>query len=185
MPERSGSSRGLDYDHRPMLPGPSGSDPDKCTADAVSRFAAIALIGATIHRHRDSQPRSAARTLEPDRGRLRRPGNQRARRPLRPLPRRLPARRRDRLPRRRLRPPPPGRNPRQPRPRQHWPHPLGRFHRPAGRDRPIPSSRRSDANDHEVVERRKVCVLSENRGVVSQSGGGNPGVVETKTATSR
>ena len=27
-------------------------------------FAAIALIGATIHRHRDSRPRSAARTLE-------------------------------------------------------------------------------------------------------------------------
>jgi hypothetical protein len=27
-------------------------------------FAAIALIGAAIHRHRDSQPRSAARTLE-------------------------------------------------------------------------------------------------------------------------
>ena len=27
-------------------------------------FAAIALIGATIHRHRDSRPRSAARTFE-------------------------------------------------------------------------------------------------------------------------
>jgi heme A synthase len=27
-------------------------------------FAAIALTGAAIHRHRDSQPRSAARTLE-------------------------------------------------------------------------------------------------------------------------
>ncbi len=27
-------------------------------------FAAIALIGATIHRHRDSRPRSQARTLE-------------------------------------------------------------------------------------------------------------------------
>lgn len=93
-------------------------------------FAAIALIGAAIHRHRDSQPRSTARTLEifliwwmvvavgiaaifgsmfhfghrprnrlhqrrrrlPDRGWLRRPRDRRPRSPLRPLPRRLPAR---------------------------------------------------------------------------------------------
>jgi hypothetical protein len=133
-------------------------------------FAAIALIGAAIHRHRDSQPHSAERTLEiflvwwmvvavgiaaifgalfhffdgpttareigftnGDGGFQTEVGfADLAIGALGVLCARF-----DRLPRRRLWPPAPGRDSRQPRPRQHRPHPLGRLHRPAGRDCPL------------------------------------------------
>jgi hypothetical protein len=42
-----------------------------------------------------------------------------------------------------------------------------------------------DANDRQVFKHRKISVLSEDRGVVSQRGGGNPCVVEAEAAPSR